>query len=96
MEHESDGSGHRLQQAIQIDQVKQEIKSQEKDDDAEPDHEREEMLAENVSFGPKMQGVPQGEIASRVRASLDMVKLTSKEGLFSASFMPMMMLSYAS
>lgn len=36
-------------------------------------------VAENVSFGPKMQGVPQGEIASRVRASLDMVKLSSKE-----------------
>lgn len=36
-------------------------------------------VAENVSFGPRMQGVPQGEIASRVRASLDMVKLSSKE-----------------
>ena len=36
-------------------------------------------VAENVSFGPRMQGVPQGEIVSRVRASLDMVKLSSKE-----------------
>ncbi|MCX5723867.1 MAG: ABC transporter ATP-binding protein [Nitrospirae bacterium] len=36
-------------------------------------------VAENVSFGPRMQGVPPGEIVSRVRASLDMVKLTSKE-----------------
>lgn len=36
-------------------------------------------VAENVSFGPRMQGVPRGEIASRVRASLDLVKLTSKE-----------------
>ncbi len=36
-------------------------------------------VAENVAFGPRMQGVPQGEIASCVRASLDMVKLSSKE-----------------
>jgi spermidine/putrescine transport system ATP-binding protein len=36
-------------------------------------------VAENVSFGPQMQGVPRGEITSRVRVALDMVKLSSKE-----------------
>lgn len=36
-------------------------------------------VAENVAFGPKMQGAPRGEIASRVRVALDMVKLSSKE-----------------
>jgi spermidine/putrescine ABC transporter ATP-binding subunit len=36
-------------------------------------------VAENVSFGPRMQGTPHGEIMSRVRAALDMVKLSSKE-----------------
>ena len=36
-------------------------------------------VAENVAFGPRMQGAPRGEIASRVRLALDMVKLSSKE-----------------
>jgi len=36
-------------------------------------------VAENVGFGPKMQGVSRLEIASRIRAALDMVKLSSKE-----------------
>ena len=36
-------------------------------------------VAENVAFGPRMQGAPRGEIASRVRVALDMVKLSSKE-----------------
>lgn len=36
-------------------------------------------VAENVGFGPKMQGVPRGEITSRIRAALDLVKLSSKE-----------------
>jgi spermidine/putrescine transport system ATP-binding protein len=36
-------------------------------------------VAENVAFGPRMQGVLRGEITSRVRAALDMVKLSSKE-----------------
>jgi spermidine/putrescine transport system ATP-binding protein len=36
-------------------------------------------VGENVAFGPKMQGAPRAEIASRVRAALDMVKLSSKE-----------------
>lgn len=39
-------------------------------------------VAENVSFGPRMQNVPPGEIVSRVRASLDLVKLASKEDRF--------------
>lgn len=36
-------------------------------------------VAENVAFGPRMQGAPRGEIATRVRLALDMVKLSSKE-----------------
>lgn len=36
-------------------------------------------VAENVGFGPTMQRVAQSEIASRVRAALDLVKLSSKE-----------------
>ncbi|MDP2384572.1 MAG: ABC transporter ATP-binding protein [Nitrospirota bacterium] len=36
-------------------------------------------VAENVAFGPTMQGVPRAEITSRVRLALDMVKLSSKE-----------------
>jgi spermidine/putrescine transport system ATP-binding protein len=36
-------------------------------------------VAENVSFGPRMQGVPRDEVTSRVRVALDMVKLLSKE-----------------
>jgi len=36
-------------------------------------------VAENVAFGPRMQGVARGEIVARVRASLDLVKLASKE-----------------
>jgi len=36
-------------------------------------------VAENVAFGPRMQGAPRNEIASRVRVALDMVKLSSKE-----------------
>jgi spermidine/putrescine transport system ATP-binding protein len=36
-------------------------------------------VAENVSFGPLMHGVPRGEIESRVRVALDMVRLSSKE-----------------
>jgi spermidine/putrescine transport system ATP-binding protein len=36
-------------------------------------------VSENVAFGPRMQGTPRGEIASRVRVALDMVKLSSKE-----------------
>ena len=36
-------------------------------------------VAENVAFGPKMQGMATGDIQSRVRDVLDMVKLTRKE-----------------
>lgn len=36
-------------------------------------------VEENVAFGPTMQGVAMAEIRSRVRAVLDMVKLTRKE-----------------
>ena len=36
-------------------------------------------VRENVAFGPRMQGMAVGEIHSRVRAVLDMVKLTGKE-----------------
>jgi spermidine/putrescine transport system ATP-binding protein len=36
-------------------------------------------VAENVAFGPLMQGASRNEITSRVRAALDMVKLSSKE-----------------
>jgi spermidine/putrescine transport system ATP-binding protein len=36
-------------------------------------------VAENVAFGPTMQGVPRADITSRVRLALDMVKLSSKE-----------------
>jgi spermidine/putrescine ABC transporter ATP-binding subunit len=36
-------------------------------------------VGENVAFGPKMQGMAVGEIHCRVRAVLDMVKLTGKE-----------------
>jgi spermidine/putrescine ABC transporter ATP-binding subunit len=36
-------------------------------------------VGENVAFGPRKQGMVSGEIRSRVRAVLDMVKLTGKE-----------------
>ncbi|MEO5954128.1 MAG: ABC transporter ATP-binding protein [Nitrospiraceae bacterium] len=36
-------------------------------------------VAENVAFGPTMQGAPRADITSRVRLALDMVKLSSKE-----------------
>lgn len=36
-------------------------------------------VGENVAFGPTRQGMASGEIRSRVRAALDMVKLTGKE-----------------
>ena len=36
-------------------------------------------VGENVAFGPRMQGMSTGDIQSRVRGVLDMVKLTGKE-----------------
>ena len=36
-------------------------------------------VAENVAFGPTMQGASRADITSRVRLALDMVKLSSKE-----------------
>lgn len=36
-------------------------------------------VAQNVAFGPTMQGAPRADITSRVRLALDMVKLSSKE-----------------
>lgn len=36
-------------------------------------------VEENVAFGPGRQGIARGDLHSRVRAALDMVKLTGKE-----------------
>jgi spermidine/putrescine transport system ATP-binding protein len=41
-------------------------------------------VGENIAFGPSRQGMVTGEIRSRVRAVLDMVKLTGKETRFPA------------
>jgi spermidine/putrescine transport system ATP-binding protein len=41
-------------------------------------------VGENIAFGPARQGMATGEIQSRVRAVLDMVKLTGKETRFPA------------